>query len=323
MKKVISAFLIFTVLLSFVACRRASSAADAGALAPTVLLFAGLDDAAENTDVLCLASVDTARDRIAVLQIPRDTYFKSGAGERINGIYASARFAGASEKEALSALSSEISSVFGVALTGSVAMKSAALRATVDALGGVDIELPYAISVEEKEYPAGEHHLSGAEAEAFIRYREGYLMGDLGRVDAQKLFLCALLRRVRQSLRPAELIRMLFSMREDVITDLSLPRALSVGLSVHARLPHLSVGFVTLPGEPLYSDGHWYYIANRPGAEAILSEYFLPQEKFDSEKKLLNTENFSHASIYNDKNIAYRVYTEEDLSSIKIPIKKE
>ena len=323
MKKILAIFLSLTLLLSLCGCRLASGAVNAFSQDPTVLLFAGLDDAAENTDVLCLLSVDAERERLAVLQIPRDTYFKEGAGERINGIYASARFAGASEKEALSALSSQIEKCFGVSLSGTVAMKSAALCATVDALGGVDVSLPFSITVEGKEYAAGTHHLSGAEAEAFIRYREGYLTGDLGRVDAQKIFLCAFLSRARQSLRPAELIRMLFSMRGDVITDLSLSRALSVGLSVHARLPYLSASFATLPGEPLLSSGHWYYIVNRAGAVALLSEYFSPAREFDSERKLLDEENAEQANIYNDRNLTYRVYTEENLSSIRIPTKKE
>ena len=323
MKKILALFLILSLCMTLNGCRRASRPVDGGAHAPITLLFAGLDEAAENTDVLCLVSVDASMERITVLQIPRDTYYRSAPGERINAIYASARYAGASEKEALSSLSAAIESTCCVSIDGAIAVQAAALAATVDFLGGVELSLPFAVTVEEKHYEAGTHHLSGADAEAFIRYREGYLMGDLGRVDAQKLFLCALLGRARQSLRPSELIRMLFSMREDVITDLSLPRALSLGLFVHARLSSLKAYFATLPGEPLYSDGHWYYIVNRKGAISLLSEYFSQSGELDGSGLLFRAQDPAHQNIYNDKNSSYHVYTEENLSSLKIQTKKE
>lgn len=323
MKKILAVFLLFSLNLSLVGCRRAAKPVDAWPQAPITLLIAGLDEAAENTDVLCLVSINTSAEYIAVMQIPRDTYFRADGSDKINALYASARYRGASEKEALSALGSAVSDAFGVTLDGAAAMKASALRAVVDSLGGVDVYFPSPVTIEGKEYAAGEHHLSGAEAEAFVRYRESYLMGDLGRVDAQKLFFHALLQRVRQSLRITDLIRMLFSMREDVITDLSLTRALGIGRLVHQSLSSLSAAFFTLPGEAVFENGHWSYIVNRPSAVTLLSEYFSPHTDFDREKRLLDTARLSHTNIYNDKNFSYRVYTEENLSSMKIQTKKE
>ncbi len=323
MKKILAFLLLFAFVLPLVGCRRAAKPVDAGAHAPITLLVAGLDDAAENTDVLCLVSVDVAAGRIAVMQIPRDTYFRLDGSEKINAIYASERYKGASEKEALFALSSAVCDAFGIEVSGAAAFGASALRATVDSLGGVDVYFPSSITVEGREYSEGDHHLSGAEAEAFVRYRENYLMGDLGRVDAQKLFLHALLQRARQSLRITDLIRMLFSMRDGVVTDLSLSRALGIGRLVHENLPSLSAVFFTLPGEAVLQDGRWYYIINREGAARLLSEYFSPSGDLDPEKRLLDTSLIAHTNIYNDKKHHYRVYTEENLSSMKIQTKKE
>ena len=323
MKRFLAIFLTFILILPLVGCCLASRQADAAVSAPITLLLCGLDEAAENTDVLCLASADFEKGHIAVMQIPRDTYIREDGGRRINSVYASARYKGAGEKEALSSLSSLVSDTFGVSLDGAVAFRASALRAAVDSLGGVDVYFPSSVTVEGKEYAAGEHHLSGIEAEAFVRFREGYVTGDLGRVDAQKLFLSALLRRVREDMSVTALVRMLFSMQDGVITDLSLSRALALAAAVKRSLPSLSAVFFTLPGEAVEEAGHWYYIANRKGAIALLSEYFSGWRGFDPEKRLFNEAALAHTNIYYDNNHTYRVYTEESLSSIKIQTKKE
>lgn len=325
MKRILSLFLVFSVLISFTACaRRCDGAVDASADAPMVFLLAGLDEAAENTDVLLLASVDPSSSRLSVMQIPRDTYFRSESGsEKINAVYALHRSRGESQEQALSALSTQISETFSVPLTASVAFTAAALRAAVDAMGGVSVNIPLDIELGGKHYSKGEHLLSGKEAEAFVRYREGYVMGDLGRVDAQKLFLSAFLRRARAELRPAALLRLLLSMRSDVITDLSLSRALSIGVSVHSRISALSAVFFTLPGEPLLYRGHWYFVANKKSSETLLSKYFPFGGNFDGAHRLYKEGEIAQENIYNDKNFPYLVYTEENLSSLEIQTKKE
>lgn len=322
--KRLALFLIFPlVLCSLFSCHRASGAVNADPDAPVVLLFAGLDEAAENTDALMAVCFSKADDRLAVLQLPRDTYYASSLSDKLNGIYASHRYAGEDEKASLSALSSAVSAALSIPLTGSVAFKASALRAAVDALGGVRVYFPEPLTVEGKAYERGEHLLLGEDAEAFVRYREGYATGDLGRVEAQKLFLCALLRAVREKGDPAALLRMLLSMHREVITDLSLPRALSLGISLHSSLSQMQPVFFTLPGEALPCKGKWYFIPNRESAVTLLSRYFPYGGAFDPSHLFYDRTDAEQMDIYTDKNFPFTVYTEEDLSSIYIPKKQE
>lgn len=325
MKKLFSLFLVFSVLFTCASCfKRQSAAVDAGADAPVVILFAGLDEAAENTDVLFLLSIHPSDSYLSVMQIPRDTYCAfSDAQNKVNGIYASKRCQGVSAEAALSYLSLQISELLSVPITGSVAFTAAVLRAAVDAMDGVTVHLPQQLFINGKTYPAGEHSLSGEEAESFVRHRESYAMGDLGRVDVQKLVLSAMLRRARTELRPVEVIRLLLSMKGDLITDLSPSRAISLGIWAHSRLSSLTPVFFTLPGEPLSYHGHWYYVVNRPSSEKLLSEYFPYGSAFDPSYRLFDKENLSQNNIYHDPHFQYRVYKEEDLSSLKIKTKKE
>lgn len=324
MKRILLLFLSLSLLMNLVGCRRASGAASAEAEPAVNLLFAGLDEAGENTDVLMLVGIDPSCGRLSLLQIPRDTYCRvQGRDGKLNEIYASARFAGKTEAEALSLLKAEIERIFSLQADGAIAVKSSAMRKVVNELGGVTVTVPEEIKIEGRVYEKGEHTLSGAEAEAFVRYREGYLMGDLGRVDAQKLFLSGMLRRLREASRPAQLIKMLFAMRGDVVTDLSLSRALSIGLWVHARLQSLKAVFVTLPGESLLHSGHWYYIANRACAERVLRSYFSETAVFDAARLLVDEGSPMQKSIYDAERVPYKIYTEEDISSIEIKTKKE
>ncbi len=325
MKKLLTFFLVISVLFSSTSCfKKTSGAVDVGADAPVVILFAGLDEAAENTDVLFLLTIDPSNSRLAVMQIPRDTYVAfSDAQNKVNGLYAFKRYQGASEEDALSYLSAQISELLSVPITGAVAFTAAVLRAAVEAMDGVSIYLSRELVIGEKSYCEGEHLLGADEVERFVRHRESYAMGDLGRVDAQKLVLAAMLRRVRTELRPSELIRLLLSMHGDLITDLSPSRALSLGIWAHSRLSSLSPVFFTLPGEPLSYRGHWYYIVNRPSSEKLLLEYFPFGSAFDPFRRMYDSEDLSHTNIYSDTHFQYRIYNEEDLSSLKIKTKKE
>lgn len=324
MKKLFSLFLIIFVLFTCTAChKRPSGTVDANADVPVVILFAGLDEAAENTDVLFLLSIDPSNSRLSLMQIPRDTYVAiPDSQNKINGIYAAKRYQGASRKEALSYLGDQISRLLSIPITGSVAFTAAVLRTAVDAMGGVSILLPQDFVIGDKCYGAGEHLLCGEEAEQLVRHRETYAMGDLARVDVQKLVLSAMLRSARTELAPRDIIRLLLSMQGDLITDLSPTRALSLGVWAHSRLSACSPVFFTLPGEPLSYRGHWYYVVNRPCSEELIASYFPFGSAFDPSHLLYDGEDVSHTNIYRDPGFQARVYSEEDLASLKIKTKK-
>ena len=72
----------------------------------------------------------------------------------------------------------------------------------MDNLSGIEIDLPYDMDYEDSSQnlsihlKAGKQTLGGKEALGFLRYRSGYVTGDLGRIDAQKLFLNAFINRL-------------------------------------------------------------------------------------------------------------------------------
>ncbi len=327
--KIVTFLLLF--LLSGVmlvsSCDRGESNDSMAKESPLSVLVAGLDDAAENTDVLMLARLDSVGHVLSVLQIPRDTYFSTEGYEgKINGLYPTYRYRGKDKREALSLLCREISACFGVPIDHYVAVDTAAVSLLVDELGGVTVSLPTPLGYREGEkyieIPAGERNLTGEEALRFVRFRSAYVEGDLGRVDAQKLLLAAVYRKAKDELSLSTALSLLPKVYDRLLTDMPLSEQLASAYAFYRNRDTFSVKLLTLPGEAAKdTDGLWYYVANRAASLEALSHYFGRGADFDPKTALCDETRLNFYNIYNDKNCSYTVYTEETIDGLYIKTK--
>lgn len=75
-----------------------------------------------------------------------------------------------------------------------ICMDTAGFRDIINALGGLDIDVPFDMEYEDPEQnlyihlKAGPQHLNGEEAEQFVRFRKAYVTGDIGRISDRKFF---------------------------------------------------------------------------------------------------------------------------------------
>ncbi len=160
------------------------------------ILFLGLDEQRSNTDVMMLAMFDIAGNSIHVLQIPRDTYvpeYTSFCGGKINSVYA----LGDHSVSAVQRVVNCIEETFCIPIDRYITTGCEDIVGIVDLIGGVPIDMPYTIHYEAgKTIYAGKQTLSGQQAEWMVRYRHGYTEGDIGRMQAQRIFLAALMQKV-------------------------------------------------------------------------------------------------------------------------------
>ena len=76
----------------------------------------------------------------------------------------------------------------------------------LDILGGVELYVPQRMYYSDPEQglyidlQEGWQTLDGKNAENFVRFRSGYVQQDLGRINAQKIFLTALFEKVKASI---------------------------------------------------------------------------------------------------------------------------
>ena len=240
----------------------------------TRILLLGCDRASGLSDSILLVSINESERQASVLQIPRDTYaeYTDRDYKKINGALSALGEGGIKEF---------LSSALGVPIHYFAVVKLDLFCKIVDAVGGVDIDVPQKMEYHDPaqdlhiSLDAGMQHLDGQAAEHFVRYRAGYVNADLGRLDAQKLFLRAFAAKCRD-LTAAECLGAVGSMLTGVQTDIGIGEAIRLGTVLRACDPD-AVPMQTLAGQAVKGQsGAWYYVVNREGACRQIGELTYP-----------------------------------------------
>jgi LCP family protein required for cell wall assembly len=193
------------------------------------ILFLGTDrrigdEGSSNTDTLMIFHLEPDTRRMAIISIPRDLYVDiRGHGQsRINTAYALGEFDGTG---GLILAAQTVSESLGVAIDHTVLVNFQAAVTLIDAIGGVDIDVPYAIS--DPTYPdqgigydpfylsAGEQHLDGATALKYARTRAS-AGGDFDRAARQRQLVLA----IRDQILQLELLPELIARSPQLWKDL-------------------------------------------------------------------------------------------------------
>ncbi len=126
----------------------------------------------------------------------------------------------------------------------------------VDAVGGIDLYLPYDVDgrpiddrTEDMGYfPAGQHHFTGEQALRFARIRKKY--NDFTRMDHQNMVICALKEKITTPAVLPKIPQIIAAFKDSVLTDLSLEQISQLAcLAPYMRRENLI--FTSLPQEIL------------------------------------------------------------------------
>lgn len=283
---------------------------------PYCLLVTGRDRVSALTDVIMLACFDPAAERICVLQIPRDTYALYGDGRyrKING---------AQKELGEDGLRVLLENALGIEIDGYLSLDLDAFGKSVDALGGVEIELGAPLRYSDPsqdlhiDLDGGRQTLDGKQAEMLVRYRSGYLRGDLDRLDVQKKFLAALFDTLRSKVSVANAYELASALLGEVITDVNLALCTALGLEA-LKLDKSRLLFCTLPGEDIVSrkSGASFYVMAKSPTQRLLAEYFCAEGELDEEKIFLNSSDRDFLEIY-QKDLGIGVICADELEKTK------
>jgi LCP family protein required for cell wall assembly len=185
---------------------------------PVTILVLGADrrpDESEltaRTDTIVVLRLDPATRRASALSVPRDLWVTidppggSAYAERINASYQAGALSGGSIGAGARQVMHDLDANFGIEADHYIWVDIRSAASVIDALGGVEIEIPEDLAVPDWYYtdddvtnpvtlafPPGKYHLDGYRAVAFARYRND---SDLLRAQRQQLVVQALLRRV-------------------------------------------------------------------------------------------------------------------------------
>jgi LCP family protein required for cell wall assembly len=197
----------------------------------STLLVLGIDRAPEGTavgrsDTNILVRVDPLRGHVSLLSIPRDLWVAiPGYGEnRINTahFFGEGEQAGHGPELAIDTIEQD----FGVRADYYLRIQLERFPAVVDALGGIDIDLPTKMAGLSK----GKHHLDGEQALAFVRNRAG--TDDFYRMQQGQIFIKALIRNLLNPLKWIRLPFFLLSLTDVVDTDIPVWQWPRLGVAV-------------------------------------------------------------------------------------------
>jgi polyisoprenyl-teichoic acid--peptidoglycan teichoic acid transferase len=187
----------------------------------TNILLLGTDDSPERgsigrTDTIILTTIVPLKPYVGMLSIPRDLWVTvPGVGEqRINTAYffAESNRVGSGPRGTMQTIQQN----FGVPVRYYAVIHMFSLTSVVDALGGVDINLESSTG----GYPAGPHHLDGAEALAFVRERTS--SDDFNRMVRTQILLSAVFNKVVQPPHWISLPQFIYSLTQVVDTNIPI-----------------------------------------------------------------------------------------------------
>ncbi len=241
-------------------------------------VVAGIDDDGYRTDLILFCRYNLSDNSLNVLQIPRDTKVDNDRyDKKINSAY------GSPEKE--QALFDEIESVIGIRPENSVIVSFKAFRELIDAIGGVEVDVPIRMYYHDPAqnltidlFP-GLQLLDGRRAEMFMRFRQnddgsGYANGDIDRVAAQKKFYEAVANKLLSGKTILKAPKILGVVTENVKTDFSVGEI----VKYLGKVPKFSMENVkihSLPGEGGYdTNGVSYFFCDEEATKKLIKEEF-------------------------------------------------
>ncbi len=311
------------------------------------ILLLGHDKSAMLTDVLMILNIDNNNKSVTLMQIPRDTFVRSVDGVSIATNKANELFVdhfnhyrreGEDEDKAYMHSLETMADLLGDALCINIdfaaIMDLAGFKNIVNAIGGVEIDVPAAMEYYDPvqdltiSIPAGYQTLNGDMAEGFVRFRYGYSQGDLGRVNAQKLFVMAFFNKLKSTISVTN-ISTITELAGEVVDNLETNLGVDDIVYFARNALTLDLGnirMLTMPGQV----NNQHYVMNRAKTLEVINQYFNTFDKnitdavFDGKGQFNNPSDSSVYNIYyaSGENIYDdNIYTGDDIedSGIDIP----
>lgn len=234
------------------------------------------------TDTIMAFKYNPQTQNAYLISIPRDTFIgndknSARAANKINSVYQ-----GKYPEKILAA----VNKVTGLNLEYYVLVDTEALKALVDAIGGVYFDVPIDMKYTDKkqglyiDLKSGYQLLDGDKAEQVVRFRHNqdgtsysyeYGNNDTGRMKTQRNFLKAV---IKQTLTPSNIVNIgKFIDIAQTYVKTNIPMDVIkkyIAPAVNFSVDSLETG--TLPGVNEKCNGVWIFVANKTKTQAYLTE---------------------------------------------------
>ena len=291
-----------------------------------LILMVGVDQAAgeENnedftrTDTIMLMKANVKDGTIKLLSIPRDsrvlvrnTYDKVNHAHAFGGIELTLQ---------------SLRNFLGLDIDYYAQVNYQALVNIVDAIGGVDYEVPEGVEIKKwtLDIKPGMNHFDGTDTMWYLRTRHIYNNGDIGRVEAQQDFIKAMVDQAVLKSKQMNLMTVISSYIKYVKTNLPMPIIMDLVKNINNFSSDKMETFI-VPGNEATINRTSFYIPDERGTWDIVDEEFadfklkkwteevsgLPESKYSSINQQAPVNMFPKSNTYNNsyqQNNSYNNY---------------
>ena len=272
-----------------------------------LILGVSTDLDSELTDTIMVASYNPNTQKANLLSIPRDTYTgknksRATASQKINSLYNINK----NPEKTLEA----VNELTGLDIKYYVVVKTEALIEVVNAIGGVEFDVPIDMKYDDPtqdlhiDLKAGLQKLDGNKAEQLLRWRHSntkngvmttypseYGNDDFGRMRTQRDFIVATM---KQTLKPGNIFKigqLLEIANKNVETNIELSLAKDyVPYAVEFNTDEIKTA--VLPGttpDVKETNGVSIFVVNKTEAKELINSMFYEEENNDSENNTTNS----------------------------------
>lgn len=254
------------------------------------ILIAGVDRRADggdqNADVLIIARIDLINHRVSAVSLPRDLLVEiPGIGpDKVNGSY---NYGVLNDPDnpvsGIAKVRDTIETYFGVQLDGYVLIDFDGFKDVVDAMDGIDVNVPY--DIVDEAYPtedygtevvtfnAGMQHMDGETALKYVRTR--HADSDDARRDRQFQVMLALFDKAKNVRSVANADEVIRALGKSVQTSFPLNQQLllaRIGMEVDRSNIRLSSLRPPLLEAGSTADGKWVYVGDPVSIVAFVQD---------------------------------------------------
>lgn len=255
-------------------------------LKPVQFLLVG--ESQNMTDTIMVCSYDPKTQQAAMLSIPRDTFIgknqkKATASDKINSLY---------QGQYPEKVMNKVSELIGIDLQYYVVVDTDGLIKLVDAIGGVNFDVPINMKYDDPSQDlhinlkAGYQLIDGEHAEQLLRFRhnnngtsypEEYGDNDYGRMRTQREFIKAA---ASQTLKASNVLKageLLDIISKNVKTNMDFTYMKKyIPYAVEFNTENLQTG--ALPGESEKCNGVWVFLHDEVETVEIVNQLFTPSQ---------------------------------------------
>jgi len=274
----------------------------------TNFLILGVDADETRTDTIMVGNFNSVNKKVSIISIPRDTIvtvppdrwkvmcenFPRLANNTSREIKINAVHNYAGEDHNVEFLEKQLEEMLDIKLDYYVKVNCEAFRYIVDSIGGIEFNVEGRLKYDDPDqdlhidlYP-GLQLLDGDKAEQLVRYRKGYAMQDLHRVEVQQqfmqVFLATALNKDTILSNPTVYLTAMFKY---IDTDLTIADAVKY-MKYLSDFNASDVETYTLPGEP-NEDGD--FIINEEEVKSLVYDVF-KKPSTETEQKAIQEDSF-------------------------------